>query len=118
MNKTEKDTWQNILTTYLQELHAIYAAGNFREESFYPAMKDLFEKCSQILSVGAGVLVSPKRTEVGIPDFLIRKDGEIIGYIEAKTPDSNLHDVERSEQLQRILQLFRAGDNECIPACR
>jgi predicted helicase len=101
MNKTEKDTWQNILTTYLKELHAIYAAGNFREESFYPAMKDLFEKCSQIFSVGAGVLVSPKRTEVGIPDFLIRKDGEIIGYIEAKTPDSNLHDVERSEQLQR-----------------
>jgi len=49
----------------------------------------------------AKALVLPKRTEVGIPDFLIRKDGEIIGHIEAKVPNSNLSEVENSEQIQR-----------------
>jgi predicted helicase len=40
---------------------------------------------------------------VGIPDFLIRKDGEIIGHIEAKVPDANLRDIENSKQIQRYL---------------
>jgi len=49
----------------------------------------------------AKALVLPKRTEVGIPDFLIRKDGEIVGHIEAKVPDANLHELANSEQIQR-----------------
>ena len=103
MNKTENATLQKILTAYLKELHGIYAGGNFREESFYLSLKDLFENCSQLFSGGenAKALVLPKRTEVGIPDYLIRKNGEIIGHIEAKVPDSNLLDVEKSEQIQR-----------------
>ena len=103
MNKKEKDKLEKILTAYLKEIHEIYAGRDFREESFYSSLKLLFESCSGFFSVGegAGVLVSPKRTEVGIPDFLIRIDSENIGNIEAKTPDSNLQDVENSEQLQR-----------------
>jgi hypothetical protein len=95
MNKPEKAKLQKILITYLKEIHKIYTEGNFREESFYPALKELFENCSGLfLEEGdAGVLVLPKKTEVGIPDFLIRKDGEGIGYIEAKTLDSNLQEV-------------------------
>ncbi len=94
---------QKILSTYLKELHEIYSGGSFREESFYPALKTLFEESSHVLSVdeNAKALVLPKRTEVGIPDFLIRKDGEIIGHIEAKKQDSSLHAVEVSEQLKR-----------------
>ena len=38
---------------------------------------------------------------MGIPDFLIRKDGEVIGHVEAKTLDSKLHEIEKSEQIQR-----------------
>jgi len=41
---------------------------------------------------------------VGIPDFLVRRDGEIIGYIEAKPPDADLRDAEASEQLKRYLE--------------
>ena len=94
---------QKILTAYLKEIHEIYTKRDFREESFYPALKDLFENCSQVLSAEeeAKALVLPKRTEVGIPDFLIRKDGEIVGHIEAKTPDSNLREIEKSEQIRR-----------------
>lgn len=65
------------------------------------------EEYSQLSSLegGAGVLVQPKKTEAGIPDFLIRKDGDIIGYIEAKTPDTNLLDVEDNDQLKSIMLL-------------
>jgi len=63
----------------------------------------LVEECSQFSfpKSQAGVLVQPKKTEVGIPDFLIRKDGDIIGYIEAKSPDANLDEAEKSDQLKR-----------------
>ncbi|MEA2074979.1 MAG: type ISP restriction/modification enzyme [Euryarchaeota archaeon] len=103
MNKMEAAKLQKILTAYLKEIHEIYAEGNFREESFYPALKDLFENCSHFFITEEEVkaLVLPKKTEVGIPDFRIRKDGEIIGHIEAKVPDSNLHEIEKTEQIQR-----------------
>lgn len=126
MNKKDKQRLQKILTAYFKELHKIYMEGNFREESFYPSLKGLIEKCAQLSPrFGiSGVLVQPRKTEAGIPDFLIRKDGTIIGYIEAKSPDTNLRDVEESEQLKRYrsslpnliltnflkFRLYRRGD--------
>ena len=103
MKKIQKDKFERALTSYFEEIHKIYVAGDFREESFYSCLKKLIEECSQFFPLRneAGVLVQPKKTEVGIPDFLIRKDGEIIGYIEAKSPDTNLDEVEKSEQLRR-----------------
>jgi len=103
MKKAEKDKLEKALNSYFKEIHKIYVAGDFREESFYSILKTLVEQCSQFfpLQSKAGVLVQPKKTEVGIPDFLIRKDGDIVGYIEAKSPDANLDEAEKSEQLQR-----------------
>ncbi|MGB7001347.1 MAG: type ISP restriction/modification enzyme [Halobacteriota archaeon] len=105
MTTPEKAKLRNVLTVYLKELHEIYTGGNFREESFYPALKELFEECSHVFSEqeAAKALVLPKRTEVGIPDFLIRKEGEIVGHIEAKVPDAKLHELANSEQIQRYL---------------
>ncbi|MCK4403957.1 MAG: N-6 DNA methylase [candidate division Zixibacteria bacterium] len=103
MKKTEKVKLEKTLSSYFKEIHKIYIAGDFREESFYPALKKLIEECSQLFQrqARANVLVLPKRTEAGIPDFRIGKDGEIVGYVEAKTPDSNLNEIEDSEQLKR-----------------
>ncbi len=103
MNKTEKVKLEKFLKTYFKEIHEIYVDGSFREESFYPAVKNLLEECSCIfqVEVSTSVLVLPRKTEVGIPDFRIGKNGEIIGYIEAKTPDANLSEVEDSEQIKR-----------------
>jgi hypothetical protein len=103
MKKMQKDKLEKALNSYFGEIHKIYVAGNFREESFYASLKALIEECSQFFSFPskAGVLVQPKKTEVGIPDFLIRGDGDIIGYIEAKSPDANLDEAEKSEQLRR-----------------
>jgi len=103
MKQAEKGKLERTLNSYFKEIHKIYVAGDFREESFYSSLKALIEQCSQVFSLGgkAGVLVQPKKTEVGIPDFLIRKDGDIVGYIEAKSLDANLDEAEKSEQLRR-----------------
>ena len=105
MNNPEKTKTklQKILTVYLREIHEIYTEGNFREESFYSCLEKLFEDCLQSFSSDEEIKIRvlPKKTEVGIPDFLIRKDGEVIGHIEAKTPDSKVHEIEKSEQIRR-----------------
>ncbi len=94
---------EGAFNAYFEEIHKIYTGGDFREESFYPALKRLIEECSTIVPVhaGANVLVVPKRTEAGIPDFRIGKNGEIVGYLEAKPPGANLNEIEGSEQLKR-----------------
>jgi len=103
MEKKKRDKLEKSLKGYLKEIHKIYTSGDFREESFYPELKKLIEGCSQFFQMDGetNVLVLPKATEVGIPDFRIGKNGEIVGYIEAKSPDVALNDVEESEQLKR-----------------
>ncbi|GFP37016.1 hypothetical protein HKBW3S44_00697 [Candidatus Hakubella thermalkaliphila] len=106
MERTLRGKLEKILNAYFREIHKIYVEGNFREESFYPSLKSLIEECSKLLLLEgqAGALVLPRRTAVGIPDFLIKRDGDIVGYIEAKTPDASLQEEENSEQLQRYRQ--------------
>ncbi|MDI6891904.1 MAG: N-6 DNA methylase [Actinomycetota bacterium] len=126
MNKTEKGKFKKALSSYFGEIHKIYIGGDFREESFYPALKRLIEECAKLSpeQVGTSALVLPKKTEIGIPDFRIGKNGEIVGYIEAKPPDTNLREVQDSEQLKRYrdslpnliltnfleFRLYRSGD--------
>jgi len=135
MSKVERGKLEKAIGIYFQEIHQVYTAGDFREESFYPALKKLIEGCSRILpthtganlpvrSTQTGVLVLPKRTEAGIPDFRIGNNGEIVGYIEAKPPDADLRELEDSEQLKRYrdslpnliftnfleFRLYRAGN--------
>ncbi len=103
MNKTERVKLERVLIAYFKEIHKIYTGGDFREESFYSSLKSLVEECSKLFQMhaGASVLILPKKTEAGIPDFRIDKNGEIIGYIEAKLPDADLREIEDSEQLKR-----------------
>lgn len=103
MERTEKLKLEKALSSYFKEIHKIYLDGNFREESFYPSLKSFIEEYSFIFikQSETNVLVLPKKTDVGIPDFHVGKNGEIIGYIEAKTPDTDIREVEDSEQLKR-----------------
>jgi hypothetical protein len=63
----------------------------------------LLESLGKKLAIVGGVTVQPKKTKVGIPDFLMKtKDGKIIGYIEAKDPlVETLISEAQTEQLQR-----------------
>jgi len=128
MNRVTRDRLEKVLSVYFKDIHKIYTDGDFREESFYPSFKRLFEDCSKLYQAQAGVnvLVAPRKTEAGIPDFRIGKNGEIIGYIEAKSPDTDLGEVEDSEQLKRYrnslpnliltnfleFRLYRFGDQK------
>lgn len=99
MEKKQTSKLEKCLTSYFKDIHAIYTHGNFREESFYPSLKSLLEDCSKLYQnqATANVLVAPRKTEAGIPDFRLGKDGEIIGYIEAKPPDANLEEIEDTD---------------------
>ncbi len=96
-----------LFNTYLAELLNLVQRGDAREESHYPALKDLLEDAAQSEGRSIQVTVLPKLTEAGNPDFRIW-DGshQVIGYIEAKAPGAKLDQIETSEQLQRYLHTF------------
>lgn len=93
--------------SYLQSIAELTQRGDAREETYYPALKDLLEVIAQAQGRAVQVTVLPKKTEAGNPDFRVW-DGshQIIGYIEAKAPGEKLEQLETSEQLQRYLHTF------------
>jgi len=83
--------------------------GDAREESFYPSLKDLLnEYAVSTNKKNIHITILPKKTVAGNPDFRVW-DGKvrIVGYIEAKTPDTNLDDVEKTEQIKRYKTTFK-----------
>ena len=94
----------NSLHTYLKNIAETQIRGDAREESYYPFLKSLIETSG---SGQTAVTVLPKKTEAGNPDFRVW-DGRqhITGYIEAKTPGTNLDQIENTEQLKRYLNVF------------
>jgi len=89
-------------TLYLIGISETFKSGG-REESYYPYLKSLLESYDSSVRV----IVAPQREEFGFPDFkVVRANGEIIGYIEAKRPGVSLDEVETSEQIRRYLQFI------------
>jgi hypothetical protein len=98
---------KKILSAYLKNISSITSRGDAREETYYPELKILLELFPVGEDKKVSVTVLPKQTEAGNPDFRVW-DGKhnIVGYIEAKTPDTNLDKIESSEQLTRYQQTF------------
>jgi hypothetical protein len=80
MNETERGKLEKTLITYFKEIHKICTDSNFREESFYPSLKRLFEDCSKLYQAetGVNILVALRKTEPGIPDFRVNRNDETI----------------------------------------
>jgi len=57
---------------YLKKISKTYMRGDATEPSYYPALKEFLESCAQASGKRPDITVQPKRTEVGIPDFLLR----------------------------------------------
>ena len=97
---------KDLIKAYLKEISAITAQGDARE-IVYPALKQFLESFPLEKGRKTQVTVLPKKTEAGSPDFRVW-DGKdfIVGYIEAKTPGTNLDQIETSKQLQRYLSTF------------
>ena len=97
-----------MLHSYLTKILATARLGDAREESYYSVLDGLLLGYAQ--SNGkkdAHVTTLPKKTEAGNPDFRIW-DGKrkIVGYVEAKMPDSNLDVIEKTEQINRYRETF------------
>lgn len=97
-----------MIKKYLQEIANIQAHDDQREESFYPAVASLMnEFANSINKKKVSVTILPKKTEAGNPDFRVwEDDNKVVGYIEAKVPNTDLNRVEVSEQLTRYLETF------------
>ncbi|MFW6016809.1 MAG: type ISP restriction/modification enzyme, partial [bacterium] len=93
---------------YLVKLKTTIDQGDAREESFYPHLKELFEEYSEQNNISdIHITVSPRKTDAGNPDFRIWIGKyNIVGYIEAKKPGTDLDIIEESEQLERYLSTF------------
>lgn len=97
-----------MLKTYLKKILKVARQGDAREESYYSTLKDLLnDHAVSTDKKNIHVTVNPKKTEAGNPDFRVW-DGtqRIVGYIEAKTPDKNLEDIEKTEQIDRYRTTF------------
>jgi predicted helicase len=97
-----------VLEKYIAEIFATYSKGDAREESYYHALKTLLEEyAAGVDKKNVQVTTLPKKTEAGNPDFRVW-DGKqrIVGYLEAKLPETDLNRIEDSEQLKRYLDTF------------
>jgi len=97
-----------MLRDYLQKIAQTTAQGDAREESYYSQLEELIVRFAEETGRrNTHVTTIPRKTEAGNPDFRIW-DGKqhIVGYIEAKTPNTNLDEVQATEQLQRYLNTF------------
>jgi len=97
-----------MIETYIKKIASITKRGDAREESYYPSFAELLEWFSETKrKKKAHVTVLPKKTEAGNPDFRVW-DGKHaqIGYVEAKSPKSNLDEIETSDQLKRYISTF------------
>lgn len=97
-----------MIDTYIRKIASATSHGDAREESYYPALAELFETFSETQRhKKVHVTVLPKKTEAGNPDFRMW-DGRHsqVGYIEAKPPQANLDDIETTEQLKRYIATF------------
>ncbi|MEW6408632.1 MAG: type ISP restriction/modification enzyme [Nitrospirota bacterium] len=95
-----KDIYQN----YLNKLCNIYHDKESTESSYYPILKGFIEDYISTKKGFVNIIVQPKKTEAGIPDFILKsEEGKIIGYVEAKEPDKNLYNLDKNdtEQIER-----------------
>lgn len=100
--------FSDIFEHYLKRLTEEAQQGDAREESFYPALKELLEQFARTRRYAhVHVTIQPRPIEAGNPDFRVWDGNQhIVGYLEAKMPTADLHRQEETEQIQRYLSTF------------
>ncbi|MCK5122750.1 MAG: N-6 DNA methylase [Candidatus Pacebacteria bacterium] len=87
---------------YLKRIHKTSSAGDASERSFYPDLKNLIEDFLESKGFRANITIESRIKAEGIPDFTVRKNKQLIGYIEAKdVRTEDLQAISESEQLKR-----------------
>jgi predicted helicase len=117
------NTNMNHVISFTQKLIETYNTGHAREHSYRPALKELFERATEL-----SVVNEPKRSDYGAPDFVFLKGKTVIAYAEAKDINVSLNDIEKSEQMNRYygytniiltngldFRFYRNGTKYCDP---
>jgi type I restriction-modification system DNA methylase subunit len=61
-----------------------------------------------VSNVGTRIISDAKKQVAGKPDFtILAKNGDLIGYIEAKKPGTNLESIENTSQIERYKGAFQ-----------
>ncbi len=107
-----KDKTMDILWTYLNEIESITTLD--KEHQHRTALENLFNQIKEYFNFkNIQILHEPNndKTGLGAPDFLIKTDGLILGYIENKRVNTDfnflIEDANKNEQAQiaRYLKL-------------
>lgn len=86
---------------YLQSLQKELARGDATEHTYRPALKALLEAHSKDIRATN----EPKSAErENKPDYIVRKNTTIIGFVEAKDINKDLKAIRKSPQLKRYLE--------------
>jgi len=94
-----------VLKGYSRALKRVHESGKTTEYSYRPAfhefLRGLFPK-----EYDVRIIHEPGRETFGAPDFKISTDGGILGYIETKAPDVNLHNLPKRDkgQIKRYVE--------------
>ncbi|ADC69680.1 N-6 DNA methylase [Methanocaldococcus sp. FS406-22] len=90
-----------VLKNYAKEVREIYNEGEFSEYSFRTPLEELLKNILNGCDVK--VIHESGREDFGAPDFKIKGKGKIVGYIETKNIDVDLHKLSGrdKEQLER-----------------
>ncbi|MDA7984241.1 MAG: N-6 DNA methylase [Alphaproteobacteria bacterium] len=93
----------SALSVYFREINRVYAGGDATEHSYRRALQTLLEQTPD----GVEVTNEPKsRTDCGNPDFVVKRGGVPIGYVEAKDLNKNLDSAQHKEQFARYREGF------------
>jgi hypothetical protein len=86
---------------YLKQLQKAFAQGDSTEHTHRPALKTLIEASSPKISATN----EPKSAErENKPDYIVRSNNSIIGFVEAKDLDADLKKALKTPQLKRYLE--------------
>ncbi len=103
---------KDAVANYLNGIYTLLNDANAREESYYTILERFILILRDHLKrPGLRVIIMPKKTDAGNPDFVIRDvDADarsgVVGYIEAKDPRKKLLTLENSPQVKRYREVF------------
>ena len=92
----------SAISAYLKELRHKLAGGDATEHTHRPALQRLLEGLRPALTV----VNEPRHTEAGAVDFIVRRQEQPIGWVEAKDIGADLGKIARTDQLTRYLGAY------------
>ncbi len=100
LSRSEPATTMNEhLAAYLRKIEAARRLGNDTEHTHRPALQALLEALNDAIAVTN----EPKRIVCGAPDLVLtrKRDGLVLGYVEAKDVGVSLDEAAKSEQVRK-----------------